>query len=573
MQPTQQATGGYTPERDIGQWTPPSMPAGGGVSTGQLQPFTPVGGGTPTMPPPTGGMPTPGGGMPQFNPQAVVDPRLPQTMGPESLPGWGAGAPQISTGQPQPFGPVGGGQQFFGQAQPYTPTPEEQARVGTQIEQPPWLPSGWKQTYEAPAELRAQWQPTPGEQAMTGTQVGQLQRMGVAQPFDLGNGRLALPPGEGMTATAQPFTPIAGQMGMPPGGFGLPVGEMQPMDIPGITPGVPTTGLPVGGGIQPGIPQVPPPGGMMGTAGPLQQGLPPAPLTPSGPGTFTQAGGAWQGGGTGSGLFSLEGMTPEEQQQKMQEQMAQSQARYQVGIGTQMQPFQPGGEGVPGAPGEETGGFPYPEQWQTATDIYGRLAEGMPAMTPEYAQQAWLPYKRQAEEGAMQARESAGMSGMRWGTPLAGQMESIWGGAGERFGSEMERMRMGDIQNQRMTMLGAAGGLGGLGGQYAQLPLTVSESMMRQGFTSQQMQQQELDRQREEWLRQQPEYSPYLPYMGAGATGIPTGPATYQPSLGSQAFDVSSQLAMYNMLNPKGGGVPTEPLGGGYYNPEWGKFR
>lgn len=212
--------------------------------------------------------------------------------------------------------------------------------------------------------------------------------------------------------------------------------------------------------------------------------------------------------------------------------------------GTQTQPIAP----PPTAPIiPETGEFPYPQAWETATDIYSRLAEGMPAMTPEYAQQAWLPYKRQAEEGAMQARESAGMTGMRWGTPLAGQMESIWGGAGERFGSEMEKMRMGDIQNQRMAMLGAAGGLGGLGGQYAQLPLTVSESMMRQGMTQQQMQQMEYDRQMQEFMRTQPEYSPYLPYMQQGAQ-VPTGPAQYQPSFGGQMLDIGGQMQMAKMM-------------------------
>jgi len=112
----------------------------------------------------------------------------------------------------------------------------------------------------------------------------------------------------------------------------------------------------------------------------------------------------------------------------------------------------------------------------------------------------------------------------------------------------MERMRMGDIQNQRMAMLGAAGGLGGLGGQYAQLPLTVSESMMRQGMTQQQMQQMELDRQREEWLRQQPEYSPFLQYQYGGATGMPTGPATYQPSFAQNMLGLGGQLGMGKIM-------------------------
>ena len=111
---------------------------------------------------------------------------------------------------------------------------------------------------------------------------------------------------------------------------------------------------------------------------------------------------------------------------------------------------------------------------------------------------------------------------------------------------------MQDIAGQRGARLGASGQLMGLGGQYAQLPLNVSESMMRQGYTQQQMQQQQYDREREEWLRQQPEYNPLLQYQ-YGSSQMPTGPSMYQPSFGGQAFDIGGQMLMYNMLNPGGG--------------------
>ena len=237
-----------------------------------------------------------------------------------------------------------------------------------------------------------------------------------------------------------------------------------------------------------------------------------------------------------------------------------------IPIGTSTQPFT-----APATP--EMGEFPYPEQWQTATDIYGELAGGMPGITPEYAETAWLPYQRRGQQEAMQAREQAGLGGMRWSTPLAGQLEDIWGGAAERFGAGMEQMRMQDIAGQRGAMLGAAGGLGGLGGQYAQLPLSVSQTMMGLGGAQQQMQQAELDRQREEWLRQQPEYSPLLGYMGGGAQ-MPSGPAQYQPSFGGQMFDLSSMLGLAGQAGLfGGGGVPTKPMGGGVYPGEWGQLR
>jgi len=224
-------------------------------------------------------------------------------------------------------------------------------------------------------------------------------------------------------------------------------------------------------------------------------------------------------------------------------------------VGTSQQPFTPIGNMPP--PGGQAGGtsvepgaggFPYPQQWQTATDIYGQLAGGMPAITPEYAQQAWLPYQRQGQQEAMQAREQAGLGGLRWSTPLAGRLEDIWGGASERFGAGMEQMRMQDIQNQRQAMLGAAGGLGGLGGQYAQLPLTVSQTMMGLGGAQQQMQQAELDRYLQEFLRTQPEYNPLLQYQSGGATGFGMAPGVYQPSFGSQMFGLSGQLGMGKLM-------------------------
>ena len=106
---------------------------------------------------------------------------------------------------------------------------------------------------------------------------------------------------------------------------------------------------------------------------------------------------------------------------------------------------------------------------------------------------------------------------------------------------------MQDVQGQRMAMLGAAGGLGQLGGQYAQLPLNVSQTMMGLGGAQQQMQQQELDRQREEWLRQQPEYSPYLQYQQQ-ATQVPYGPQTYQPGFASNMMDIGGMAGMYSMM-------------------------
>lgn len=232
-------------------------------------------------------------------------------------------------------------------------------------------------------------------------------------------------------------------------------------------------------------------------------------------------------------------------------------------VGTGQQPFTPVVGGMPPAPQPqvgidpfapvaqepvpEAGAFPYPEQWQQASDIYGQLAGGMPAMPDPAAM--WAPYQQQAEDLSRELAEQAGMGfGGRYGSALQRNIADVGMRAGERFGGEMERMRMGDVAGQRQAMLGAAGGLGGLGGQYAQLPGQLSQQAMNLGGQYQGMQQQEYDRQREEWIRQQPEYSPYLPYMAQGGMNLPYGLQTFQPGFGSNMMDLGSMLSMYSMM-------------------------
>ena len=196
------------------------------------------------------------------------------------------------------------------------------------------------------------------------------------------------------------------------------------------------------------------------------------------------------------------------------------------------------------APGE--GGFPYPEQWGQAGDIYGQLAGGMPGMPDPSA--IWGGYQQQAGDLSRELAEQAGMGvGGGYGSALQRNIADVGMRTGERFGGEMERLRMGDLAGQRQAMLGAAGGLSGLGGAQAMLPGQLAGQAMGLGGQYQGMQQQEYDRQMQEFMRTQPEYSPYLPYMQQSSQ-IPYGPQTYQPGFGSNMMDIGSQVAMYSMM-------------------------
>ncbi len=305
------------------------------------------------------------------------------------------------------------------------------------------------------------------------------------------------PQGGGGVQIDQPF---GVQPTAPPGGTPQWQGGGQPQPQVSIgqpQPFAPVTGTtgPLQQGMPPGM--QPPAGGITGTAGPLQQGLPP-------------------------------GMTMEQLQGAMGAQ-------------------QPGGQPQAGAPG--AGAFPYPEQWGQAGDIYGKLAGGMPGMPDPGAM--WGGYEQQAGDLSRELAEQAGMGmGTRYGSALQRNIADVGMRAGERFGGEMERMRMGDVAGQRQAMLGAAGGLSGLGGAQAMLPGQLAGQAMGLGGQYQGMQQQEYDRQLQEFMRTQPGYNPLLPYMQQGSR-VQYGPQSYQPGFASNMMDIGGMMGMYGMM---GGG-------------------
>ncbi len=409
-----------------------------------------------------------------------------------------------------------------------------------------------------------------------------------------------------MGAGGQPFTPPQVSQAPPPGGEVQYGGGQQPF----------SQTQPFGGGLPQGergtsmpdwlVSGQAPPGGLgdysvgYGGVGTGQQpftpvgGQPPGVAPPSGggyrairlgedPAAYQQemaAGGTFVGGqppGGGSGMGEqFQRATPWTQ---TYEAPAEVQAQYaptpeqqaMTGTGGQLQrqSFAPGGQPgqIPAAPGGAGAGgtsvapgggeFPYPEQWQQAGDIYGQLAGGMPGMPDPGA--IWGGYEQQAGDLSRELAEQAGMGmGSRYGSALQRNVADVGMRAGERFGGEMERLRMGDIQGQRQAMLGAAGGLSGLGGAQAMLPGQLSQQAMSLGGQYQGMQQQEYDRQRQEWMRQQPEYSPYLPYMQQGSQ-VQYGPQSYQPGFASNMMDIGGMMGMYGMMNQGG-----NPIQGNY---------
>ena len=273
---------------------------------------------------------------------------------------------------------------------------------------------------------------------------------------------------------------------------------------------------------------------------------------------------------------------------------------------------------VPPTPQEQQQqGFNYPSQWQQAGDIYGYFGGGAPTDIPQQWQQGTQMAQDIWQQGGMptdtsqwwrsmqesiqpditrsiqQAVEQAGLSGLRYSTPLGQQAARIGGEAQAGIMPEYWRLGMGAQEAAKGRMMQvpgmmqafgageagltesaknramqAAGGLQGLGSQYAQLPIQVAQAMMGMGGQLGQARQQAFSPYYSEFMRGRPEANPYLqmgmqfPYSQFGQQ-----PQMYQPSFMSQLLQGGQSLAPYLTGSGGQGNIPPAvsymgPVGG-----------
>lgn len=219
--------------------------------------------------------------------------------------------------------------------------------------------------------------------------------------------------------------------------------------------------------------------------------------------------------------------------------------------------------GVP-APEQEAFEFPFPEQWQTATDIYNQFAEtGMPTDVSGMSGALWDVYSVEAQRAAERQLERAGLMGTRFGTPVGRRVGEEFARAGERVHAEMLPWEFAAQEAARGRQMGTAGGLTGLGGQYLYAPMNIAERMAGMGGRAQEAQRREIDPVYQNWLREQEENSPWLQYaMDFGGGQVPYGPQMYEPGWSSQLMDIGGTLGTMGMFQNWGQGG-----GGTNYNP------
>lgn len=204
-------------------------------------------------------------------------------------------------------------------------------------------------------------------------------------------------------------------------------------------------------------------------------------------------------------------------------------------------------------------GFNYPSQWGQASDIYSYFGGGAPTDIPQQwqqgtqmAQDIWgqqgMPtdtsqWWRSMQESIQpditrsiqQAVEQAGLSGMRYSTPLGQQAARIGGEAQAGIMPQYWQMGMGAqeaARNRMMQVPGmmqafglgeaglteaaknramqAAGGLQSVGEQFFQAPMQVARTMMGMGGELGQQRQQAFSPYYSEFMRGRPEANPFL---------------------------------------------------------------
>jgi len=188
-------------------------------------------------------------------------------------------------------------------------------------------------------------------------------------------------------------------------------------------------------------------------------------------------------------------------------------------------------------------------------------------------QQAKGVAERDTTAAIKQAAEQAGLSGMRWSTPLGQTAQRIAGENMANLGLGFAGQEMGALEAARGRQMGgvdqlygfgqgttglteaaknrgmqAAGGLTGLGQQYLNAPQDWAAQMYQMGQGMQGQAQSGLDRYYQDAMRGFAENNPWVG-QAMNYFGIPTqmGYQQYNPSTMSQIGGVTSGLGMLGL--------------------------
>ncbi len=179
--------------------------------------------------------------------------------------------------------------------------------------------------------------------------------------------------------------------------------------------------------------------------------------------------------------------------------------------------------------------FPFPQQWNTASNVFTNFAQGLPTSTESWWQAQQAPFERTISDQAKQLAEQMGLMGLRYSTPMGRNIADITGREANKLYSNLATQQLGLTEAAKNRGMQAAGALTGLGQQYLNAPQEWAQRMYQMGSGMTSLGQQALQRAYQNWMRGTPEGNPWLSgamnYAGMQSQMMPQ---QYQPSFLSQ---------------------------------------
>lgn len=247
----------------------------------------------------------------------------------------------------------------------------------------------------------------------------------------------------------------------------------------------------------------------------------------------------------------LTGLTPEEGKAKQAAHMA---GQWGQGQGSQGQGGDMGGfdwnslnaqQGE--VPSYGTGQFdfsqiPMPQEWGEASDFFANMLQtGKPTSSADWYTQAKQQAGYDVENAIKQAAEQAGLSGMRWSTPLGATAQRIGAESAAGLGTQFAQQQMSALEAARARQMQVGVGLQGMGQYMTQYPMQLAGQAAGLGQQMYGMDQNAISQIFQQFSRMTPEQNPWL-QSALGMASIPGQAQTYQPSWLTQLLSILSSI-------------------------------
>jgi len=189
--------------------------------------------------------------------------------------------------------------------------------------------------------------------------------------------------------------------------------------------------------------------------------------------------------------------------------------------------------------------FPYPSELQTAGNVLSRFAYGLPTDTSRWWEAEQPVLERKISDLAKQQAEQFGLAGLRWSTPLQRNITDITGRETANLWADLAEKQLGLTEAAKNRGMQAAMALPGIAQQRFNMPMQWAQQLFGMGTGMQNIYQNALGRQYQDFLRMAPESNPWI-RTAMSFLGLPSNmaPVQYSPSLMSQILGLGTMIPM-----------------------------